>query len=218
MIAATLAQLRNTRTVEKTKAQRSCHQRSPVTPKSSTMPIYFIHHPSGNVVIRTDNAYIVLWHQLRGWLTTTSFADVLHDHPEWSPAVDAPLPPRPQSTLQRHRICDILASPLYSFLALYTGIRTESAISNTPSNDVSGEGSDDAPLKSNSGPIHWMTALERGWYEERGHELPVAGWIRCAGSEEEFEYRLESGKWELKEEAPPSYALASTTADKEKER
>ncbi|KAF2031536.1 hypothetical protein EK21DRAFT_99691 [Setomelanomma holmii] len=47
--------------------------------------LYFIHHPVGNVVIRTNSPNIVLQYQIRGWLTTTSWGKVLHDHPEWRP-------------------------------------------------------------------------------------------------------------------------------------
>jgi hypothetical protein len=42
----------------------------------------FIHHPSGNVVIRTNNPLIVLQYQKRGWLTAASLDESLLDHAE----------------------------------------------------------------------------------------------------------------------------------------
>lgn len=182
------------------------------------MAIYYIHHPSGNVVIRTDNPYIVLWHQNKGWLTTTAFDEVLHDHHEWRPAVEASQLPRAPSILQR--VCTVLISPLRSILALYAGSSVEatplgSSTSNPTSTSASASEGDSGLLDKNFGPIHWMTALERSWYCEHRHRIPLTGWITCSGSDGSFEYRLESGKWELSGDAPPTYALASAHLEKE---
>jgi hypothetical protein len=60
--------------------------------------LYFLHRPSGNVVIRTSNAYIVLQYQRKGWLTATTLNEVIAEHPEWrdpAPSLVAPTPEAP---------------------------------------------------------------------------------------------------------------------------
>jgi len=169
--------------------------------------LYFIHHPAGNVVLLTNNAYIVLSYQRNGWLTTTAFDDVLAEHPEWR------TPPTPTATtpeMSKKGFAATLFSTLFGSLS--------GMLAFVPSYSPSGVGSV-APLladthhassstsreelPSDTGPIHWLTAIERVWYSQRGLTAPAGSWITCTEGDDGFEYRLEEGIWEL--ELAPTY-------------
>ncbi|KAF1944365.1 hypothetical protein EJ02DRAFT_341136 [Clathrospora elynae] len=150
---------------------------------------HYIHHPAGPVVILTNNPSIVLHHQRKGWLTTPSFSSVLRSHPEWTP----PRPPTtsPGATNMIKRLSSTILGSLSATLTMlpsYTSAVKE-----------------EEEEENNSGPIHWMTALERKWYWECGYAAPTTGWFICTEGEKAFDYRLENGKWEVGEDMPPRY-------------
>jgi hypothetical protein len=176
--------------------------------------IYLIHHPAGNVVIRTTIPYIVLSYQSRGWLTTTSWTDLLSAHPEWrdSPR-DSPAPtPRANAAQPRMfaRVCAAILVSLDGTLAFAPMRRatrgaTTARLIAAQDVDDDDEGEDkieEEPI-SNAAPIHHLTAIPRTWYQQRGYRTPVSSWTLCTEGDEAFDYRLEDGVWEL--ENVPGY-------------
>jgi hypothetical protein len=71
-------------------------------------------------------------------------------------------------------------------------IWTGNQVDEDDENDVEGEGE-----MRNTGPVHFLTAVERPWYFECGLEPPMDGWTLCTGGDRAFEYRLEDGAWEF---------------------
>tara|TARA_R110002003_G_scaffold595_8_gene20769 strand:- start:4070 stop:4633 length:564 start_codon:yes stop_codon:yes gene_type:complete len=184
--------------------------------------LYFSHHPAGNVVIRTNNPYIVLQHQGNGWLTTTSWEEVLQDHPEWrspeAPQVDCHAgPPKSLATLISKAFLGLL-SPTITLVSTFTpsGGQTTSSLlalgssSLDQENDETGKAHQKQP--SNAGPVHWLTAIERKWYYERGLTTPVGAWIMCTEGDEAFDYLLITGVCEL-DVAPPYESGGSSKDD-----
>ncbi|KAH7068777.1 hypothetical protein BKA63DRAFT_494239 [Paraphoma chrysanthemicola] len=162
--------------------------------------LYFIHHPAGNVVIRTNNPYIVLQHQVKGWMTTTSWEDVLQDHPEWrSPETAHPSDNTYQAKSLAARLCTALLSSLSPTLAAVPG-HTPSGVQTTASllaTHNPGHNENACEESSNTSPVHWRTAIERKWYHERGLGTPEGAWIVCAEDDEAFDYLLMNGVWDL---------------------
>jgi hypothetical protein len=172
--------------------------------------LYYIHHPAGNVVIRTTNPYIVLQYQPKGWLTTTSFEQVLHDHAEWRTDVQNTAAPHESERHSGPGIVSRFRSALCRFLPTYTSAQTTPLLSTSTTTHAAKvttgrEGGD------NTGPIHWMTAVEREWYRERGYKTSATVWIVCEKDERMFDYRLESGVWDL--DALPSYDTSAGQDD-----
>ncbi|KAH7089136.1 hypothetical protein FB567DRAFT_578852 [Paraphoma chrysanthemicola] len=162
--------------------------------------LYFIHHPAGNVVIRTNNPYIVLQHQGKGWMSTTSREDVVQDHPEWRSDEAAPTSENTnQAKSLASRLCTVLLGPLSPTLAIVSGY-TPSGVQRTASllavqNPEVIENACEEP--SNTSPVHWLTAIEQKWYHERGLRTPDGAWIVCSEGDEAFDYLLMSGVWDL---------------------
>jgi hypothetical protein len=53
---------------------------------------------------------------------------------------------------------------------------------------------------SNALPLRWLTAVEKGWYRERGVAVPNGAWLTCPmeeGSAKVVKYRLEDGEWDV---------------------
>jgi hypothetical protein len=48
----------------------------------------------------------------------------------------------------------------------------------------------------NTGPVHFLAAVERAWYFERGINTPLDGWTE---GDRAFDYRLQDGVWELED-------------------
>jgi hypothetical protein len=171
--------------------------------------LYFLHHPAGNVVIRTNNPYIVLQYQHKGFLTTPSFDEVLAEHPEWRTKPTAP----PTSAAPTKNFAAMLLGTLFgslratlAFVPSFSpaGVATIAPLlARTSSPTASDKTQHEEEQPSNTGPIHWLTAVERKWYWERGFKAPVGSWVMCTEGDEVFDYRLEEGVWEL--EAVPGY-------------
>ncbi|KAH8728637.1 hypothetical protein GQ44DRAFT_608515 [Phaeosphaeriaceae sp. PMI808] len=133
--------------------------------------IYYLHHSAGNVVIRTNNPYIVLQYQRKGWITTPLFEEVLEAHMEWQ---------TPQS----------LSSDTIVTKVRPRGVRSIVTFINTD-NEVG------QAMRSNAKPIHWLTAIEREMYGKHSLMMPQTSWISCKEGDEAFEYSLKNGIWEL---------------------
>jgi hypothetical protein len=128
----------------------------------------YIHHPAGPVVIRTTHPSIALSYQNRGWLTTSSFADVLRDHPEWQSAtalansVTLTSYDRSEESIFA-RIGAAVLSSLSATMAILPSYAPTGVGSIAPI--LVGDVRDDAnreerkEVVSNSVPIHWMTVV-----------------------------------------------------------
>ncbi|KAH6614210.1 hypothetical protein C7974DRAFT_404701 [Boeremia exigua] len=189
--------------------------------------LYFIHNPSDNIIIRTNNPLIVLQHQKSGWLTATSLDELLSLHPEWQPKPDPWSARRQKATELVSRACgSVLASlsPTLAFAPSYTpsgaaamvALLNEGAPNDAP---VPAERAGEAPIGGarngsssrsapgirpegsdrNSAPKRWMTALEYRWYRDQGLRTPETGWLVCNEGERPFRYRLLFGEWDLDE-------------------
>jgi hypothetical protein len=185
--------------------------------------IYHIHHPAGPVVIRTNNPYIVLHHQNLGWCTTTSFDDVLHDHPEWQSKISISNPTSKAVGNMVSRAASAVLGAMSTTMAIlpaYTPSSTATIApllaSNSAQEDV-GEVSQE-PV-ANSAPVQWMTALTRSHYKLLNLDIPQAGWIVPTEAPIPFEYRLEPGVWDLLPEARPDgdRALSVEKVERKKE-
>ncbi|EAT78647.1 hypothetical protein SNOG_14022 [Parastagonospora nodorum SN15] len=150
--------------------------------------LYFLHHPAGPVVIRTTNPYIVLSYQRNAWHTTTSWPEVLEDHPEWS----SPSP----NILPTSTLCSRIFNAMRTSLAMVPG-----------GGVYGGEADEDEvdEVTSNAGPVHFLTAVTRSRYHELGLATPDEKWITCIEGDEVYDYRLEQGIWEL--DVVPEYAV-----------
>jgi hypothetical protein len=173
--------------------------------------LYFIHHPAGPVVIRTSNPYIVLQYQHKGWHTTTSWAEVLEDHPEWQAPRTPSTPDQNQRPSLTARILGALSSTLAILLAYApTGVSPVAAAilaaQTQRNNDGEAEEWEYAASEptNNTGPIHFMSAIPRSWYRERALSLPTEGWVICTEGDEVFNHRLEQGVWQV--DVVPEYA------------
>jgi hypothetical protein len=178
--------------------------------------LYYIHHPGGPVVIRTDNPYIVQHHQNLGWLPTTSFDEVLQDHPEWQQK--APQTTASPSKSLTERFDSAVLGAMSATLAIvpsYTPSGTATtarllASSTSPSPYPSNNEGKHAPTEpaANTLPIHWMTALTRDYYNIKKLTLHTPdgniarGWISCKLGPYPFSYRLASGIIDLPPDAP----------------
>lgn len=178
--------------------------------------IYYITHPDGPVVIRTSNPFIVMHHQKRGWCTATSLDDVLHNHPEWQP--QEPLSNAKPSMLNcvARVMCQSFSSA-FALIPAYSSAGTKFTASLLASQ---AEADDDhaeyqvdrlcqpqsEQVPDNYKSIHWMTALERQWYMDRGYKTPERAWEICTEDDTAFDFRLEFGEWEIDE--VPAYEVA----------
>ncbi len=186
--------------------------------------LYFIHNPTNNVVIRTNNPLIVQQHQSRGWLTATSFDGLLLEHPEWRPRPDRWSARCTKATNFVLRVCSSVLTkltPALSFAPLYTPSGTAAVVSLLAAQDASapaepaggaligrprnGGSAGNAPGTGgldarNTAPIRWMTALECRWYRDQGLSVPGTGWHVCAEGRHTFKYRLLFGIWDLDED------------------
>jgi hypothetical protein len=166
--------------------------------------LYYIHNLSDNVVIFTTNPYILLSYCLRGWHTTPSWPKVLDDHPQWCAehsSINSSAPSAPSLFM---RIVDAMSTSIAivsSFtpagMQVASGMWTRNELDEDDEND---ENDDEEKEKGegemrNTGPVHFLTAVERAWYFERGLERPKDGWT--------FNYRLEDGVREF--EIVPGY-------------
>jgi hypothetical protein len=162
-------------------------------------------------VIRTTNPHIVLDYQSKGWFTTTSWDEVLEKHPEWRP--------EPLATTTGHadkkttttvtRVCAALLRSMSASLAFLpvhtpTSVLSTTSLVATPSSDALVQHDEDEEEYrvgkqqcSNSGAVHWLTAVEQKWYWEHGLSTPTNVWTTCTKGDEVFDYRLEDGVWEL---------------------
>jgi hypothetical protein len=195
--------------------------------------LYFIHHSSGNVVIRTNNPFIVLQHQRHGWLTATSLDEVLLEHPEWGSDLDPGRARHDAATKLVSRFCgSVLAkfSPTLALVPSYTPSGTVSTISllsmgAAQDASVPAEGTGANPIgrvdtsrnapatKSvpNTAPMKWMTAVERKWYRKRGLQMPETAWTICTEGDEAFDYRLMFGVWDVDENISNERGTVSAT-------
>lgn len=172
--------------------------------------LYFIHHPAGPVVIRTSNPYIVLSYQHNGWLTTTSWPEVLEDHPEWQARSSECTCADEQPPSLVGRVLSGLGAML-AIVPTYVPTRVQGTATlltsrARPADDVEDEEwemVDEEPI-SNTGPVNFLTAIPRIRYHERGLSTPTEGWTMCTEGDEVFDYRLEQGVWEL--DLVPEYA------------
>jgi hypothetical protein len=164
--------------------------------------LYFIHHPSGPVVILTTNPYILLAHRRSGWSTTPSWSDVLEDHPEWRPPTIMSTPTSTSTNTSNlfKRILGAMGAGI-AIVPGFTpaGVQVASTLLAVESEDEEDDkGQDDGDVR-NTGPVHFFTAVERTWYFERGLKMPLDGWTLCTEGDRAFDYRLEDGAWELEE-------------------
>jgi len=171
--------------------------------------LHFLHHPAGNIVIRTNNPYIVLQYQNKGWLSATSLDEVIAEHPEWqdfAPSCTATIFDAPAQSFAAI-LCSTLFSSLSATLALVPSYSPTGVLATAPllaqSSPADSTSSQHAKSSANAGPLHWLTAVERKWWWRRGHSAPIGSWIMCMEGDEAFDYRLEDGMWEL--EMPPEY-------------
>ncbi|KAG9194427.1 hypothetical protein G6011_04462 [Alternaria panax] len=177
----------------------------------------YIYHPAGPVVIRTTNPTITLTYSDCGWLTTQSFPDVLHDHPEWqsTPAPPSSTPTNAPKESIATRIGSAILSSLSATMAIVPSY-APSGVGSTAPIIVGSYGRDEAEQRErhesvgNSAPIHWMTAVERSWYQNRDLPVPIIGWLKCDEGGETFKYRLVSGELDI-ETPPPEYDADSQT-------
>ncbi|KAH4255505.1 hypothetical protein HBI04_233070 [Parastagonospora nodorum] len=167
--------------------------------------LYFLHHPAGPVVIRTTNPYIVLSYQRNAWHTTTSWPEVLEDHPEWS----SPSP----NILPTSTLCSRIFNAMRTSLAMVPGYvptgvgMTARLLAAERGGVYGGEADEDEvdEVTSNAGPVHFLTAVTRSRYHELGLATPDEKWITCTEGDKVFDYRLEQGIWEL--DVVPEYAV-----------
>jgi hypothetical protein len=175
--------------------------------------LYYIHHPGGPVVIRTDNPYIVQHHQNLGWLTTTSFEEVLQDHPEWQQKAPQTTASPSNSLVERFGAAVLGAmSATLAIISSYTpsGTSTTAPLLTPNSSPRAHEGENEQPPTepaANSLPIHWKTALTRDYYNvKKTIHTPngniARGWIPCELGPYPFSYRLASGIIDLPPDAP----------------
>jgi hypothetical protein len=94
--------------------------------------LYSIHHPSGNVVIRTYNPLIVLQYQKRGWLAAASLDELLLEHAEWRPSLDRRSAWRNEVTELVSRVCGSILASFSPTIALVSS-RTPSGTAATVS-------------------------------------------------------------------------------------
>jgi hypothetical protein len=173
--------------------------------------LYFIHHPTTPIVILTNNPYIVLSYRLRSWSTTLSWSEVLEDHVEWREDSSVTRP-----TYNPIRPVQNTASSLFSRILSFMGASIAFVPGYTPSGvqvsveglRIYGEGdgsdayededeNDEYDEVRSTSLVHFLTALERSWYFERGLETPVGGWTLCTEGDWAFGYRLETGVWQM---------------------
>jgi hypothetical protein len=163
--------------------------------------LYFIHHPSGPVVILTTNPYILLAHRLSGWSTTPSWSEVLEDHPEWrAPTSTSTCTPANTSNLFK-RILGAMGAGIAivpGFTPAGVQVTSTLLVGSEGEGDDGGDGEMEGDVR-NTGPVHFFTAVERTWYFERGLETPLDGWTLCTEGDRAFDYRLEGGAWEVEE-------------------
>jgi len=181
-----------------------------------TTMLTYIHHPAGPVVIRTTHPSIALCYQKRGWLTTSSFAQVLRDHPEWqsTPILPTSITSTPSTEPQERifaRIASTVISSLSATIAIVpsyapTGVRSIAPLFvGEVGHDVNREKREG--FINNGEPIHWMTAVERTWYRDHGLPVPTTGWLKCSRRCEAIEHILESGELDI-DVSPPGYEAA----------
>jgi hypothetical protein len=163
--------------------------------------LYFIHHPSGPVVILTTNPYILLAHRLSGWSTTPSWSEVLEDHPEWrAPTSTSTCTPANTSNLFK-RILGAMGAGIAivpGFTPAGVQVTSTLLVGSEGEGDDGGDGEMEGDVR-NTGPVHFFTAVERTWYTERGLKMPLEGWTLCTEGDRAFDYWLEDGAWELEE-------------------
>ena len=181
-----------------------------------TTMLTYIHHPAGPVVIRTTHPSIALGYQERGWLTTSSFAQVLRDHPEWQsmPVMPTFITSTPSTEPEESilaRIASTVLSSLSATIAVVPSYAPTGVQSIAPL--FVGEVGDNVDREkreefiNNGGPIHWTTAVERTWYRDHGLPVPTTGWLKCDRRCEAIEHRLESGELDI-DVSPPGYEAA----------
>ncbi|KAF2829325.1 hypothetical protein CC86DRAFT_188153 [Ophiobolus disseminans] len=165
--------------------------------------LYFIHNPAGNIVIRTTNPYIILQYQHRGWITATSFSDVLAAHPEWRSPPPSPTRGTPAKGFSATLFTTLFGrlSATLAFVPTYTAAGVASVaplLARTHSSARSSqEEVENEEQPSNTSPLHFLTAVERKWYFERGYTTPRSAWVMCTEGDEVFDYRLEEGEWDV---------------------
>lgn len=158
--------------------------------------LYFIHHPSGNVVIRTNNLLIVLQRQKRGCLIAAWLDELLLEHQEWRSSPDLWCTWRDKATELVLCVCgSALASfsPTLTLVPSYTPSGTAGTMSllnegavraaSAPAERVgavpigrardggsfgNASGSESQGAVPNLALINWITALERKWYRHHG--------------------------------------------------
>lgn len=180
---------------------------------TSTTMLTYIHHPAGPVVIRTTYPSIALCYQKRGWLTTSSFAKVLRDHPEWQSTPISPTTTTMTPSTESHesmfaRIASTVLFSLSTIIAVVPSYAPVGVGSIAPLFvGKVGHDADQEKRKefvSNAAPVHWMTAVERTCYRDQGLPVPTTGWLKCNRRCEAIEHRLENGELDL-DVSPPGY-------------
>lgn len=170
--------------------------------------LYYIHHLSGNIVIRTNNPYFVLHHHRTGWLSTISFDEVLQDHPEWRPdhLPNSLATIEPLGSMFK-RLCGKILGSFSASLAIVpsyspAGVMEVGSLFSVDDQVVATEGE---RKHDNTGPLQWMTVVERSWYFEQGESTPKSSWTMCPEGAKPFECRMKCGSLKLSDDLPPSY-------------